>query len=280
MKKLILSLFLSIIWFIGFTSAWTLTNCSTSVTDNWDGDYSFNYNWCSPSYISLSSLPFDEDWMLDITVISNLSNAWVCYFDEDELPEGASVSSESCSLRIWFYACNEGYEDEEWNYVPCENTDEVYLTESESDYTVGLDREYYPNWVYVHIENADFGKDYYLEDWETLENITYLPNLSATLTFEWTVEPDEPDEPDEPWTWWNENPPVIPDNPSEWWNWWNIVPDWSLVAVIVWVFSVFWELIPYVVYIWIWILLVTIWFYAIRRLVNWLSDKIHNNFNF
>lgn len=63
-------------------------------------------------------------------------------------------------------------------------------------------------------------------------------------------------------------PPVV-----EWWSS-NITP------VIVWLFGVYWELIPYVVYIWIWILIVTVWFYAIRRLVNWLSDKIHNNFKF
>lgn len=38
------------------------------------------------------------------------------------------------------------------------------------------------------------------------------------------------------------------------------------------------ELIPYVVYIWIWMLVVTLWFYAIRRLVNWVSWKVNSNF--
>ena len=41
----------------------------------------------------------------------------------------------------------------------------------------------------------------------------------------------------------------------------------------------FYVIIPYVVYIWIWILVCTLWFICIRRLVNWLWRKINSVFS-
>lgn len=271
MKKIILSLFLSIIWFIGFSNASNSFNCFLWNHYNWENPIEW---YCSPSSVSVSSLSPDEDWYVriinpnwfaDITNYcdSNRSEYWV----------------NSCTYEIWFYNCLWEYVDWEWNYSPCEPIDYYtcdYYFDSETSYICDgtlIDLNNYWDTIYYWVYNSDFS--FCLD--ETCEEM-FVP--STTMNISLSYEDIEPDEPDEPWTWWNENPPVIPDNPSDWWNWWNIVPDWSLVSVIVWVFSVFSELIPYVVYIWIWILLVTIWFYAIRRLVNWLSDKIHNNFKF
>lgn len=39
------------------------------------------------------------------------------------------------------------------------------------------------------------------------------------------------------------------------------------------------QIIPYVVYIWIWTLLVVLWFYAIRWLVNWIVKKLNSLFS-
>jgi len=69
-------------------------------------------------------------------------------------------------------------------------------------------------------------------------------------------------------------------------GWWNsdsssqILSGWisQLSPVITSISSVMSEFIPYVVYIWIGILLVTLWFKAIKRLVNWLSSKITRYF--
>ena len=66
--------------------------------------------------------------------------------------------------------------------------------------------------------------------------------------------------------WWN-----------EWWNeWWNWVSDW-LISQFQGVLLSFWlvisEFIPYVVYIWLWILSVIIWFFAIKWLINRLKNK-------
>lgn len=74
-----------------------------------------------------------------------------------------------------------------------------------------------------------------------------------------------------------------------WYNWWGncrnsilkiykyyettLYDDW-LIPVILSVFDVTTEFIPYVVYIWIWTLLVTLWFIAVKWLVNWLVRKI------
>lgn len=38
------------------------------------------------------------------------------------------------------------------------------------------------------------------------------------------------------------------------------------------------EFIPYIVYIWLWILIACIWFVAIKRLINWLRAKIFSSF--
>lgn len=59
-----------------------------------------------------------------------------------------------------------------------------------------------------------------------------------------------------------------------------VVPGRSsaFTPVISSVFNVIWQFIPYVVYIWIWILLCTLWFYVIKWLVNWLTSKITNYF--
>lgn len=63
----------------------------------------------------------------------------------------------------------------------------------------------------------------------------------------------------------------VPSPTIPWWR------DW-LTPAINWLKGTVFELIPYVVFIWIWMLLATIWFYAIRRLVNWLIWKINSNF--
>ena len=270
MKKIILSLFVSIIWFICFSNAWTLTSCSL-----WNYEWEDISEWyCSPSSVSVSSLSPDEDWYIQV-LNSNWFNNLVNYCDS------VWYWVNSCSYEIWFLNCLWEYDYWEW-MVPCEPVDYLtcdYNMDDETSYSCDslyLDLNNYWDTVYYKVYNSYFS---FCADEECAEDMYPSTTTSVTLSYV-PSEPDEPDEPDEPWTWWNENPPVIPDNPWEWWNWWNIVPDWSLVAVITWVFSVFWELIPYVVYIWIWILIVTVWFYAIRRLVNWLSDKIHNNFKF
>ena len=38
------------------------------------------------------------------------------------------------------------------------------------------------------------------------------------------------------------------------------------------------EFIPYIVYIWLWILVVCIWFVSIKRLINWVRAKIFSSF--
>lgn len=42
--------------------------------------------------------------------------------------------------------------------------------------------------------------------------------------------------------------------------------------------SVMMEFIPYVAYIWLWIIVACLWFVAIRWLVNWVRAKIFDAF--
>lgn len=227
MKKLLLTLAISIIWFIGFSSA-------DHVSCTYEEDFNCEPSWIDNIELNKFTISFDFDWE---SFINSLEDDLSIYLRSDE-------------ADILILHCD-------YNQLECYNYD--------VDVNVYEDKNSSFKWNFLPFVSSYF--------WEWIFNVDF----SYTIT---DNEENEPDEPDEPWTWWNENPPVIPDNPWDWWNWWNIVPDWSLVAVIIWVFSVFTELIPYIIYLWIWILIVTVWFYAIRWLLNWVSNKVNNNFKF
>lgn len=63
-------------------------------------------------------------------------------------------------------------------------------------------------------------------------------------------------------------------------EWWQIIENWTdaFSPIITSVFSIMWEFIPYVVYVWIWVLLVSLWFVAVKWLMNWLTSKITKYF--
>ena len=65
---------------------------------------------------------------------------------------------------------------------------------------------------------------------------------------------------------------LLPDPPII--RWWTT----ALTPAFDWLKSSVSQIIPLVIYIWIWILLAVLWFYAIRRLVNWLWKKINSVF--
>lgn len=74
-----------------------------------------------------------------------------------------------------------------------------------------------------------------------------------------------------PWwdnTWWDDT----------WWDntWWELI--WQLSPVITWLSSAVVEIIPYIVYIWLWVLGAILWFVAIKWLINWIRSKILSPF--
>lgn len=73
------------------------------------------------------------------------------------------------------------------------------------------------------------------------------------------------------WSWSN---PWIDSWSNPWTDIWDsILPWWSLTPVISNLAITISEFIPYVIYVWFWILGAIIWFVAIRRLINWLRNK-------
>lgn len=56
------------------------------------------------------------------------------------------------------------------------------------------------------------------------------------------------------------------------------MPVSALTPAINWLHDTVREIIPYIVYIWIWVLLAILWFYWIRRLVNRIVWKINSIF--
>ena len=61
-------------------------------------------------------------------------------------------------------------------------------------------------------------------------------------------------------------PPII-----EWWT-------STFTPIITWLTNSVNEFIPYVAYVWIWLLTAIIWFVAIKRLINWVRAKIFSSF--
>lgn len=69
---------------------------------------------------------------------------------------------------------------------------------------------------------------------------------------------------------------------SEWWDsWGSLLPwwEWDLSWIISWLNSVIDEFLPYLVYIWLGLITATIWFIAIRWLVNRTSSKVRWTFS-
>ena len=67
--------------------------------------------------------------------------------------------------------------------------------------------------------------------------------------------------------------------PSSWWDnsWnWGLIENWTWTFS--WIITSLWttvsEFIPYVVYLWVWILGALVWFVAIKRLMNRIRRKI------
>lgn len=63
-----------------------------------------------------------------------------------------------------------------------------------------------------------------------------------------------------------------------WWDntWWELI--WQLSPVITWLSSAVVEIIPYIVYIWLWVLGAILWFVAIKLLINWIRSKVLSPF--
>ena len=52
------------------------------------------------------------------------------------------------------------------------------------------------------------------------------------------------------------------------------MPVSALSPVVTWITDVLWEFIPYVIYIWLWVLVVSIAFVAVKRLMLWIYNKV------
>lgn len=83
------------------------------------------------------------------------------------------------------------------------------------------------------------------------------------------------------WYFYFSNSPITYSSSSAWWNSSNssntpLLSGWisQLTPVVTGIKWVVVEFIPYVVYISIWILLATLWFIVVKRLMNWMSRKI------
>ena len=125
----------------------------------------------------------------------------------------------------------------------------------------GITTEYTYKWDITFNSSVSWFEDYICE-WD-VSTITLSNQYVSVITN------DPWDDPwDNPWWWdigWSSSSVI----------WWYS----ALTPAIDWLRGTVYEIIPYVVYIWIWVLIAVIWFYAIRWLVNWIWWKVKSNFS-
>lgn len=181
------------------------------------------------------------------------------------------------------------YSESDWAYNPSyyNNSSEVQLSLSYWD-CVASDPEMGASCGFSFIDNQNNHIwDIYYEEWRFYYNDTWIYNSEdivftlpawdygiespqgfwySTITFNVSSVSGGDD-----WTWWDS------------WNWtWDILLpwwEWSLSWIITWLNSTITEFIPYLVYLWLWIITVVIWFVAIRWLVNRTQAKIRWSFS-
>lgn len=121
------------------------------------------------------------------------------------------------------------------------------------------------------VNNYDCSIDYYwagTDDDGSFE--WYIPNNHNQCNFTaWTYDVYKQE-----WTnYFNSISFVVPSSDS--WNW-GLVENWTWTFS--WIITSLWttvsEFIPYVVYLWVWILGALIWFVAVKRLMNRIRRKV------
>lgn len=112
----------------------------------------------------------------------------------------------------------------------------------------------YPSLPFTITNSSSLSFDYYYCSNDLTPNSVF----SYTPTSSWW------------WDWW------------EWWNtWWWIISWWiiTLTPVVSWLNSLVVEIFPYLLYIGLWIIVVIVWFVAIRWLINWTQAKLRGTFS-
>lgn len=150
------------------------------------------------------------------------------------------------------------------------------------------------NWVdynpdFIHFSNVS---NLSVSNYECSNNdcvlTFYNDNMNCDIIFNWTMNNWCLDIVFD-WDYWIAWPEdkmfssIVLSYGNEWWGWWGWLVDNDLVSslslAIDWLRGTIYEIIPYVIYIWIWVLLAILWFYAIRWLVNWMWWKINSYFS-
>lgn len=125
-------------------------------------------------------------------------------------------------------------------------------------------------WLILNNEECTFDEERWqricILEWNT--NITYTSNNDNNTAFEYFELRIAMQDEQYRITWIIE---------LEWWEWWD--NSWndlisSAWVIINWLENTVNEVIPYVVYIWLWILGLIIWFVAIRWLINFIRNNI------
>lgn len=172
---------------------------------------------------------------------------------------GAFASADSVD---WFNSsssiCSESFSNSEWEgyYSDCGvvNMDSYYACINVSENFIPL-QWFYSNWTAWVIDSSNYCFSSSLE-WG-----------DKSFTFDSDSEVS--------WTIYISSSPITYNSSSDSWNW-GLVENWTWTFS--WIITSLWttisEFIPYVVYLWVWILGALIWFVAVKRLMNRIRRKV------
>lgn len=191
------------------------------------------------SYWAFSPWGFIVDWQTSFNL--SLSTA----------PQSSLLNSD-VFYYIDFYWGGSRYDEDFWGCVDWTFLDNVSIPFAQS---ISVNIPEWTDcvslaWVVAEVESED--------ELSNLQNEIDSFSSVVDITF-WGLTPPE-----------NPNPEEVPWGSS---SWSSLLPVWSLTPVITNLWTTVSEFIPYIVYIWVWILGAIIWFVAIRWLINRIRSK-------
>ena len=176
------------------------------------------------------------------------------FTSDSEICKVSNFNGDSISNTVIFDCYNEelAWELQYESFYVCVNTSDI-------PYYAGDENNYVDNSIGCFYSSA-FSSD---------EDIKFYSDNNSTIkTIQWNV--------------YLSTSPITYSSSSEWWsNSWNLLPDWvwNLTWIISSLSTTLNEFIPYLVYVWLWIISALIWFVAIKRLINWIRAKIFSSFS-
>ena len=285
MKKILLTVLLSCMSFLWFTSA-----VNVSCIEDWTCDPSNIYNFSDNDNSYIFNISCSADLFLEDDTEYNLTDWQIITLPGWTTAEFVWV--EDCDFSYELYE-NNNSADTVWNFTSDSTIFSLTLSDSSSvsvENLLSINQDIFGSDFYVCISTNDipyyFNYDWALENpISSVSSSNYCSSDSFSVwDYEFYFTSDlEYTSKNLNWTFYFSSSPITYSSSSDWdssdssWllPWWT----WTFWWIISSLGSAVSEFIPYVAYIWLWLLGAIIWFVAIKRLINRVRAKIFWTFS-